>query len=150
MKVLNKLNKLCLSDCLGYCLGYCLGLLLWPAVAIALPSQPTQPQPAETPMPEPSAKITFDLSELSEEGLTRESPRAIDYEFCIPATAAHEAEVQAIDPSMQLMRHSRGRIGCRPNQVLCIGNTHQANWREILSALAALDYVERIDQTFWE
>lgn len=104
------------------------------------------------PSAEPTQKISFDLSGLSAEGLTgpETGQRSIGYEFCIPATADHLAEVTAIDPSVQYFPGSPGRIGCTPDQYLCIGNTHQSNWYEILLSLAGLDYVERIDQFFGE
>jgi hypothetical protein len=96
------------------------------------------------------AKITFDLDPISAEGLIGEGTgvQSVSYEFCIPATEAALAEVQTIDPSVQHFPRSRGRIGCRADQVLCIGHTHQPHWREILHQLATLDYVERIDR-FW-
>jgi hypothetical protein len=96
------------------------------------------------------AKITFDLSTISPDGLAGPASgvQSISYEFCIPATEEHLAEVQAIDPSVQHFPHSKGRIGCSRNQFLCIGNTHQPHWREVLLSLANLDYVERIDR-FW-
>ena len=45
---------------------------------------------------------------------------------------------------------SPGRIGCGDDQVLCIGETHQPEWRTVLEQLAALDYVEQINQSFAE
>ena len=98
------------------------------------------------------AKIRFDLDALNADGLVGGpgSLRALDYEFCIPADEARLAEVRRIDPSVRVMRHSRGRIGCGPGQWLCLGNTHQPNARAILLRLAALPYLERIEQTVWE
>lgn len=95
-------------------------------------------------------KITFDFSTLSEDGLTTppSGVQSISYEFCIPATASHWAEVQTVDPTAQRFLHSKGRIGCRGDQYLCIGNTHQPQWRTVLLSLARLDYIERIDR-FW-
>ncbi|QYO62858.1 hypothetical protein [Leptolyngbya sp. 7M] len=95
-------------------------------------------------------KITFNLAVISPAGLIGEGTnlQSVSYEFCIPATETHRTEVQAIDPSVQYFPHSRGRIDCSDDQILCIGHTHQARWREILQQLASLDYVERIDR-FW-
>lgn len=115
---------------------------------IASPSGVTAiPAPPDTP-----GKITFDLSQISTDGLIGEagSIRSLSYEFCIPATDRHLADVQAIDPTIQHFAHSRGRIGCTRGQYLCIGNTHQPNWHEKLLAIADLGYVDRIDQVVWE
>jgi hypothetical protein len=94
-------------------------------------------------------KITFDLSAISPEGLigNQQSLRSVGYEFCIPAQPDTRKEVKAIDPTVQFSR-SRGRIGCQSNQYLCIGETHQPDWKTVLLKLADLDYVKRIDQ-FW-
>lgn len=95
-------------------------------------------------------KITFDYTQLSPDGLTgmAGSWRSVSYEFCIPATASQAAEVQAIDPSLHIYPHSRGRIGCTAQEYLCIGNTHQPNWQTVLQRLARLEYIQRIDE-FW-
>jgi hypothetical protein len=92
-----------------------------------------------------SPKITFDLSRISPAGLVGppDGLRSVSYEFCIPASAW--AEVQAIDPTLQPYPGSRGRIGCR-DQTLCIGTTSNPRWREILQAIAALEFVDRIDE----
>ncbi len=96
--------------------------------------------------------ITFDLESIDEEGLTGPPGglRSVSYEFCIPADSARAAEVLAMDPSLEFYDTSPGRIGCSDTQTLCIGSTHQPEWRSILERLAALDYVTRIDQTHWE
>jgi hypothetical protein len=106
-----------------------------PAIAI--------PRPAD-----PNSKITFDISSLSPEGLSPNGGGSISYEFCIPATETHLAEVQTIDPSVKHFQHSKGRIGCRSDQYLCIGSTHQPNWQQVLFNLAKQDYIHRIDR-FW-
>jgi hypothetical protein len=94
-------------------------------------------------------KITFDLSAISPEGLigNQQSLRSVGYEFCIPAQADTVKAVKAIDPTVQFSR-SRGRIGCQNHQYLCIGQTHQAEWKTVLLKLAGLNYVKRIDR-FW-
>lgn len=96
-------------------------------------------------------KITFDLSQISPDGLIGppDGLRSLSYEFCIPATEKHLSEVRSINPSIQVSR-SRGRIGCTKAQYLCIGETHTPQWREVLMAIAKLDYVQRIDQFFGE
>jgi len=99
-----------------------------------------------------SPKITFDLDQIGEDGLGNHpgSKVAIDYEYCIPADEQHAALVRKIDPSLKIMKRSRGRIGCNENQWLCMGNTHQENWRKILLKLAEEEFVQQIDRTFFE
>ncbi len=96
-------------------------------------------------------KINFDLSQISPDGLIGppNGLRSLSYEFCIPATEKHLNEVRSINSAIQISR-SPGRIGCTKNQYLCIGETHTPQWREILLAIAKLDYVQRIDQFFGE
>jgi hypothetical protein len=48
------------------------------------------------------------------------------------------------------MPGSKGRIGAGEGQVLCIGSTHQANYRAILLGLARLDFIDRIAECFYE
>jgi hypothetical protein len=106
------------------------------------------------PESEPSAPsiITFDLDRINQSGLhgPPDGLRSVMYEFCIPTDSAHAREVRSIDPSLRLHPASRGRIGCSSEQTLCIGDTHQPDWRGILNRLAALAYVERIDESFGE
>lgn len=96
--------------------------------------------------------IRFDTRRLDERGLQGppDGLRSLMYEFCIPDDRAARAEVLAIDPSLRLQPGSPGRIGCRAGQVLCIGDTHQPGWRDVLRRLAALPYVSRIEESFAE
>ena len=114
------------------------------ACAVASPQNPDAP--------EDFATIRFDLSRLNDNGLygPPNGLRALDYEFCIPSGEPYVKEVTAIDPSASFHSRSRGRIGCTEDQDLVIGNTHQTGFREILGKLAALPYVTRIDQSFFE
>jgi hypothetical protein len=100
----------------------------------------------------PAAKIDFDLESLNDEGLygPPDGLRSLDYEFCIPASEVLVDEVTAIDSSVTVYRSSAGRIGCGEDEYLCIGNTHQQDFRHVLCQLTALPYVEEIQQTFWE
>lgn len=97
-------------------------------------------------------KIAVDLSTLDDRGL-RGPPRglrAMSYEFCIPANERYAAEVQRIDPTLELMRGSRGRIGCTKDQYLCVGNTSQRGYRQVLERLVGLDYTSRIVESTFE
>jgi hypothetical protein len=98
-----------------------------------------------------SAKIRFDISVLDASGLygPPDGLRALSYEFCIPDRPAAVAKVRALDKTV-VMHRARGRIGCSNQQLLCIGHTHQRDFRTVLAALSALPYVARIDQAFFE
>ena len=97
-------------------------------------------------------KIAFDLGRLNADGLAGppDGLRAISYELCVPDRPECLAEVQRIDPSLELMRGARGRIGCETDQVLCLGSTHQPEWRQVLARLADLPYVARITEAHFE
>lgn len=97
-------------------------------------------------------KIALDLSALDDRGL-RGPPtglRSMSYEFCIPAGERYAVEVQRIDPTVEVMRGSRGRIGCAKDQYLCVGSTGQRGYRQVLERLAALDYTSRIVESTFE
>jgi hypothetical protein len=98
------------------------------------------------------SKITFNLEKLNEKGLYGPPGglRVLHYEFCIPGDPAHEAQVRQIDPTIQIINNSPGRIGCAKGEYLCIGSTHQVNFKTVLFKLANLAYVKRIDQAFFE
>ena len=75
---------------------------------------------------------------------------SIDYIGTTTADEARLREVRTVDPSVRVLKGSRGRIGCRAGWWLCLGNTHQPHAREILLRLAALPYIERIERVWWE
>jgi len=102
--------------------------------------------------PVTAPKLTFDLAALDDAGLTGPPAGrgAVADEFCIPATAAHAAEVRALDPTAEVQRASPGRIGCGPGQWLVVGSTHQPGWRAVLAGLTALPCVTRIDRAWFE
>lgn len=97
-------------------------------------------------------KIKFDLEQFDEDGLygPPDGKQALSYEFCIPAKEEYADEVQSIDPTLTVHPTLPGRIGCTDNEYLCLGNTHQKNYREVLFNLARLDYIEKIEQSFFE
>jgi hypothetical protein len=104
------------------------------------------------PRPEPAlGKIAFALSGVDEEGLygPEDGRRARDYEFCIPSSENAITEVRAIDTTIRITR-SQGRSHCRADEALAIGNTHQRNWRDVLTRLARLEYVRRIEPHYAE
>jgi hypothetical protein len=100
---------------------------------------------AQEPL-DPRAKIELDLEALDADGLRGppDGKVAVDYEFAIPDTPAAREAVSQIDPSVELMPGSRGRIGAKAGECLCIGSTHQPRHREILLALARLPEIARI------
>jgi hypothetical protein len=100
----------------------------------------------------PWDKITFDIDGFNAEGLRgpADGKVAVSYEFCIPDTAEAREEVAAIDPTVEFMASSPGRIGCGTDECLCIGSTHQAGFREVLEDLAELPYVDQIDESVFE
>lgn len=98
-------------------------------------------------------KIQIDLTKFNEKGLRSNSAgefTAIHYEFCIPAADSVFNEVAAIDPSITLYKHSKGRSACTDSEWLCIGFSSQPNFIEIISKLAELTYIRKISETFWE
>lgn len=97
-------------------------------------------------------KIKFDISLISPDGLIGppDGLRSISYEFCIPAIHEAVKTIHTIDSQIDIDRQSPGRIGCGKNQYLCIGHTHNKQWKDILLAVASLDYVERIEEFLGE
>lgn len=102
--------------------------------------------------PEAMAKIKFDLTEIDERGLIGPvtGKVAVDYEFCIPRSEEHTNIIKKVNPKIQISEKSRGRIGCSRAEQLCIGTTSQENWKSILMETAKLDFVKKIERTFYE
>lgn len=96
-------------------------------------------------------KIGFALGGLDAEGLygPPDGRRALHYEFCIPDRDDATERVRTIDASVRTHR-ARGRIGCAAGQLLCLGSTHQPGYRDVLLSLAALPWVSRVEQAFFE
>lgn len=98
------------------------------------------------------SKIKFSLDRIRPDGL-RGPPDglvSVAYEFCVPAGEAFYQQVRQIDPSVKFYPGSRGRIGCAPGQALCIGETHQPGWRQVLLKLAAQPYIAEIRECYFE
>jgi len=108
-------------------------------------------EPGGAQWPE-AAKIKFRLDSIRPDGL-RGSPNglvAVSYEFCVPANEQVYQDVRQIDPSLQIHLASPGRIGCSTNQTLCVGETHQLRWRDVLRGLSSLKYITEIRESFFE
>ncbi|MFZ5952861.1 MAG: hypothetical protein ACOYXC_19310, partial [Candidatus Rifleibacteriota bacterium] len=97
-------------------------------------------------------KIEFDLSLLDSSGLrgSQSGKVSLSYEFSIPDNEESRRRVKEIDPGIQFMPGSRGRIGAGEGQCLCVGETGHKDFRRILSQLAALPFVERIIECHFE
>ena len=100
----------------------------------------------------PDRKVELDLSGLNSSGLhgPPDGLRAMDYEFSIPDTPELRARVREIDATVRFHPGSRGRIGAGPGECLCIGTTHQPDWRSVLNRLAALPEIRRIIRCDYE
>lgn len=96
-------------------------------------------------------KIKFNFKDIGTDGLasTPGGSIAVNYEFCIPADNKKWRAVRKIDPTAQ-RNGGKGRVGCREDQWLVIGSTQQKNWQRTLYKLAALPYIARIEEVFWE
>ena len=97
-------------------------------------------------------KIAFDLSQIHPDGLTGPPYGlvSVSYEFCIPKDKEHLDRVLAIDSTIKSVSEAPGRIGCGKTEYLCVGDTHNPRWREILQQIATLDFVKGIERTYWE
>jgi len=98
------------------------------------------------------SKVDFDLDELDDNGLVGppDGKVAVAYEFCVPKDQKLVDEVRSIDPTIAIHAESRGRVGCSPMEVLCLGSTNQPGFREVLERLCGLEYVRRIERTWYE
>lgn len=97
-------------------------------------------------------KVKIDFSKIDEKGLAGppNGKVAVSYEFCIPAEEKFWNEVKNIDNTAQIIKESKGRIGCDQSQWLVIGSTYQANYKRVIYELASLNYVAKIQETFFE
>jgi hypothetical protein len=97
-------------------------------------------------------KVKIDFTRIDENGLAgpADGKVSVNYEFCIPAEEKLLNEVKKIDQSIQAMKGSKGRVGCNSAQWLVVGSTHQKNYRRVIYELAALNYVQQIQETYFE
>jgi len=94
-------------------------------------------------------KIQFNYTSVDDTGYRHESA-SVDYEFCIPAKNSFAKKVGHIEPFVQILKRSKGRSACSDEQWLCIVANHDDGWKKKLFAIAALPFVERIRETFYE
>ncbi|MGJ8642607.1 MAG: hypothetical protein ACSHX9_04295 [Luteolibacter sp.] len=101
---------------------------------------------------DPMHKVELELSVLDENGLRGPAGGKVDvsYEFVIPDTGDCRAEVSRIDPTVRFMPSSKGRIGAKKDECLCVGSTHQPGYQDVLRGLAELPYVTRIIPCYFE
>lgn len=101
---------------------------------------------------DPLNKVLFDLSHLDRNGLRGppDGKIAVSYEFAIPDNDLCRSEIKAIDKTAQFMPGSHGRVGAGKNECLCIGSTHQENFKTVLLALAEKSYIKRIIECHFE
>ncbi len=107
---------------------------------------------SSTLIPITSDKIQFDLDRLDASGLQGppDGLSALHYEYCIPDREDAIRKIMAIDPTLQIQRHSPGRVGCSEDELLCLGHTHQPEYRSVLKRLAALSLVREVREVFFE
>jgi len=91
-------------------------------------------------------KVELDLTQVDSDGLRGppDGKVALAYEFCVPNTDQCKALVAAIDSSVQFMPGASGRIGASETECLCIGSTHQKDFKLVLEKLAKLPFVSRV------
>jgi hypothetical protein len=97
-------------------------------------------------------KVRLDFQSIDHRGLrgNNYAKVAVHYEFCIPRLRKNWREISRIDPSAQLMTEGTGRVGCRPDQWLVVGSTHQPRYQKVLYQLAHCPYISHIEETVWE
>jgi len=107
---------------------------------------------AAVPASAAKAKILFDLDSLDSEGLRgpRDGLRALHYEYCIPDRPELVREATAIDPTLEIQHGSPGRSGCAQDALLCLGHTHQPDFRSVLNRLAGMAAIAEIRESFFE
>ena len=95
-------------------------------------------------------KMNFSFSKLDNKGLIKERGTSLAYEFCIPNTEANLNEIKAIDETIAVYKSSKGRIGCGKDEILCIGETVDKDYKKILIEISKKAYVKTINESFFE
>ena len=96
------------------------------------------------------SKLDFEFSKLDKNGLIKKRGTSLAYEFCIPNNDNYLDEIKEIDKTIAIYKSSKGRIGCGADQILCIGETANKNYKKILMKLTSLEYVKSINESFFE
>lgn len=94
-------------------------------------------------------KIKFDWTTIDEQGLDK-GQVSVDYEYCIPNDPESISIIRSIDEDVQIVKGGKSRIGCREHQNLCISNTHDPEWKKQLTRISNLNFIERIERTYYE
>ena len=100
-----------------------------------------------------TSKIAFSLKDFTEDGMRINATKRegyINYEFCIPGNDETLKEVMSIDSTVGAYKTSKGRSGCSDSEWLCIGSSHQKNFKRVILELTKLNYTRKISETFWE
>lgn len=104
--------------------------------------------PSAPPLPMRPGVVEFDLRQLDTEGNRPDSGfQPLTYEFCVPNNPNATGGVESIDRTARCHPGVPGRIGCRADQALCMGNTGQSNWAGVLAALSNEPFIDRIIDT---
>jgi len=96
------------------------------------------------------SKMNFEFSKLDKNGLIKKRGISLAYEFCIPNNETYLNKIKEIDESISIYKSGSGRIGCSNNEILCIGETHNKDYKRILTQIAELEYVKSINESFFE
>ena len=96
------------------------------------------------------SKMNFEFSKLDKNGLIKKRGTSLAYEFCIPNNETYLDKIKEIDESISIYKSGSGRIGCSKNEILCIGETHNKDYKRILTQIAELEYVKSINESFFE
>lgn len=103
---------------------------------------------SDSPVPYRSGEvIAFDFDDLDADGRYEPEdgdPRYLPYEFCVPARDEIVDEIGAIDATALCTEVAPGTGGCGGGEMLCVGNTKQADFRGVLQRLAAKPYIREI------
>lgn len=98
------------------------------------------------------SKISFDINKLDADGLqgSTGAKRSLSYEYCAPNTPQWQSRILTIDPSSTFMKNSPGRSGCKADEMLVLGSTHQKNYSAILKKLSSFDEITTIKESHFE
>jgi hypothetical protein len=95
-------------------------------------------------------KMNFSFSKLDKKGLIKDRGTSLAYEFCIPNTEDNLTQIKSIDETIAVYKSSKGRIGCGKDEILCIGETVDKDYKKILIEISKLPYVKSINESFFE